>query len=744
MDAKTGEMGGCPMGQGDGGVRALLGRTNRDWWPEMLATEILNPNGPTNPLGEEFDYAEAFKKIDYQGLKNDLTALMTDSQPWWPADYGHYGPFFIRMAWHAAGTYRTADGRGGANSGQQRFAPLDSWPDNGNLDKARRLLWPIKQKYGEQISWADLFILAGNVAIESMGGPTFGFGGGRADVFEPERDIYWGSEDKWVNQGVQTRISPEHGMQQIEGPLAAIQMGLIYVNPEGPQGNPHDDEGMARDMRETFARMAMNDEETVALTAGGHTFGKAHGNGDPSKLGAAPAGADLAAQGFGWVSTNNSGCGEHTVTSGIEGAWTNTPVEWSKNYFRLLLDYDYELVQSPAGANQWQPINQKEEDMAPAAWDPSKKVPTMMTTADMALKRDPGYRKVSEKFRDDHEAFKDAFARAWFKLTHRDMGPKARYLGPEVPAEDLIWQDPIPAGTKPSDVDVAAVRAKIADSGLTVSQLVKTAWASASTYRKSDHRGGANGARIRLAPQKDWDVNEPAELKKVLDTLDRLRGNVSMADAIVLGGVVGLEMAGAKNVPFTGGRGDATEEQTDADSFKWLEPEADAFRNYVGKKKLAVKTEEMMLDRASLLGLSVPEMTVLIGGLRVLGANHGERGHGHFTKRPGQLTNDFFVNLLDMTNVWKAVEGSNDEEYVATDRKGGGECWRGTRADLIFGSNAELRAVCEVYAQKGGQDKFVKDFIKAWTKVMNADRFDLPQDGRKVEAIGIATPVMAK
>jgi catalase-peroxidase len=648
------------------------------------------------------------------------------------------------MAWHAAGTYRTADGRGGANSGQQRFAPLDSWPDNGNLDKARRLLWPIKQKYGEQISWADLFILAGNVAIESMGGPTFGFGGGRADVFEPERDIYWGSEDKWVNQGVQTRISPEHGMQQIEGPLAAIQMGLIYVNPEGPQGNPHDDEGMARDMRETFARMAMNDEETVALTAGGHTFGKAHGNGDPSKLGAAPAGADLAAQGFGWVSTNNSGCGEHTVTSGIEGAWTNTPVEWSKNYFRLLLDYDYELVQSPAGANQWQPINQKEEDMAPAAWDPSKKVPTMMTTADMALKRDPGYRKISEKFRDDHEAFKDAFARAWFKLTHRDMGPKARYLGPEVPAEDLIWQDPIPAGTKPSDVDVAAVRAKIADSGLTVSQLVKTAWASASTYRKSDHRGGANGARIRLAPQKDWDVNEPAELKKVLDTLDRLRGNVSMADAIVLGGVVGLEMAGAKNVPFTGGRGDATEEQTDADSFKWLEPEADAFRNYVGKKKLAVKTEEMMLDRASLLGLSVPEMTVLIGGLRVLGANHGERGHGHFTKRSGQLTNDFFVNLLDMTNVWKAVDGSNDEEYVATDRKGGGECWRGTRADLIFGSNAELRAVCEVYAQKGGQDKFVKDFIKAWTKIMNADRFDLPQDSGKAEAIGISTPVMAK
>ena len=726
MDAKTGEMGGCPMGHGDGGVRALLGRTNRDWWPEMLATEILNPNGASNPLGDDFDYAAAFKKLDYQSLKNDLTALMTDSQPWWPADYGHYGPFFIRMAWHAAGTYRTADGRGGANSGQQRFAPLDSWPDNGNLDKARRLLWPIKQKYGNSISWADLFILAGNVAIESMGGPTFGFGGGRADVFEPERDIYWGSEDKWVNQGVQTRISPEHGMHELEGPLAAIQMGLIYVNPEGPQGNPHDDAGMARDMKETFARMAMDHEETVALTAGGHTFGKAHGNGDASLLGAGPAGADLAAQGFGWVSGHESGgIGEHTVTSGIEGAWTNTPVRWSENYFRLLLDYDYELVQSPAGANQWQPINQKEEDMAPAAWDPSRKVPTMMTTADMALKRDPEFRAISEKFRNDHEAFKDAFARAWFKLTHRDMGPKIRYLGPEVPEEDLIWQDPIPAGTTPSDADVAAVKAKIADSGLTVSQLVKTAWASASTYRKSDHRGGANGARIRLAPQKDWDVNEPAELKKVLDTLEGLRGNLSMADAIVLGGVVGLEKAGATNVPFTGGRGDATDEQTDADSFKWLEPEADAFRNYVGKKKLAVKTEEMMLDRAGLLGLSVPEMTVLIGGLRVLGANHGERGHGHFTKRSGQLTNDFFVNLLDMTNVWKAVEGSNDEEYVATDRKNGGECWRGSRADLIFGSNAELRAVAEVYAQKDCEGKFVRDFVKAWTKVMNADRFDL-------------------
>ncbi len=725
MDAKTGDISGCPMGQGDGGVRALLGRTNKDWWPEMLATEILNPNGPTDPLGADFDYAEAFSKLDYNAVKADLTALMTDSQPWWPADYGHYGPFFIRMAWHAAGTYRTADGRGGANSGQQRFAPLDSWPDNGNLDKARRLLWPIKQKYGQNISWADLFILAGNVAIESMGGPTFGFGGGRADVFEPERDIYWGSEDKWVNQGVQTRIAPEHGMHELEGPLAAIQMGLIYVNPEGPGGNP-DPLQSARDIKATFERMAMDHEETVALTAGGHTFGKAHGNGDPATLGLAPSGGDLAAQGFGWVSgEEHGGIGEHAITSGLEGAWVNTPTEWSENYFRLLLDYDYELVRSPAGAQQWQPVNQKEEDMAPAAWDSSKKVPTMMTTADMALKMDPELRKISEKFRNDHEAFKDAFARAWFKLTHRDMGPKARYLGPEVPAEDLIWQDPVPAGTTPSDADVKAVKDKIAASGLTVSQLIKTAWASASTYRKSDHRGGANGARVRLAPQKDWDVNEPAVLAKVLGTLDGLRGNLSMADAIVLGGVVALEKAGATNVPFTGGRGDATEAQTDADSFAVMEPEADAFRNYVGKKKLSVKTEEMMLDRASLLGLSVPEMVVLIGGLRVLGANHGERGHGHLTKRSGQLTNDFFVNLLDMTNVWKAVEGSGDEEYIATDRAEGHETWRATRADLIFGSNAELRAVCEVYAQKGGEEKFVKDFVKAWTKVMDADRADI-------------------
>jgi catalase-peroxidase len=631
MDAKTGSIsGGCPA-HGDGGVRALLGRTNKDWWPEMLATEILNPNGPSNPLGDDFDYAEAFKALDYNALKADLTALMTDSQSWWPADYGHYGPFFIRMAWHAAGTYRTADGRGGANSGQQRFAPLDSWPDNGNLDKARRLLWPIKQKYGQNISWADCSSSPATSRSRAWADRCSASAAAAPTCSSPSATST-GARGQVGQRGRTDPHRPEHGMNELEGPLAAIQMGLIYVNPEGPGGNP-DPLQSARDVKETFHRMAMNHEETVALTAGGHTFGKAHGNGDPSKLGPAPAGGDLAAQGFGWVSSNESGCGEHTVTSGLEGAWVNTPTHWSENYFRLLLDYEYELVRSPAGAQQWQPINQRPEDMAPAAWDPNIKVPTMMTTADMALKVDPEFRVISEKFRNDHEAFKDAFARAWFKLTHRDMGPKVRYLGPEVPAEDLIWQDPIPAGTRPSDADVAAVKGKIAGSGLTVSQLIKTAWASASSYRKSDHRGGANGARVRLAPQKDWEVNEPAMLAKVLGTLDGLRGNLSLADAIVLGGVVGLEKAikdagGSAAVPFTGGRGDATEAQTDADSFAVMEPEADAFRNYVGKKKLAVKTEEMMLDRASLLGLSVPEMVVLVGGLRVLGANHGERGHG--------------------------------------------------------------------------------------------------------------------
>ncbi|MFM5884115.1 MAG: catalase/peroxidase HPI [Novosphingobium sp.] len=725
MNMKTETSGGCPVHPG--GVRALLGRQNSDWWPDALPVNILGQNGSADPMGSTFAYAQAFKQLDYKALKADLTALMTDSQPWWPADYGHYGPFFIRMAWHAAGTYRTADGRGGANSGQQRFAPLNSWPDNGNLDKARRLLWPIKQKYGPSISWADLFILAGNVAIESMGGPVFGFGGGRADVYEPERDIYWGQEDKWVNEGVATRIRPED-KAELENPLAAIQMGLIYVNPEGP-GGVADPLLSARDMRETFLRMAMNDEETVALTAGGHAFGKAHGAKPSDTFGQAPEGESLDRQGFGWLIDQAEIAKGNITTSGIEGAWSNNPTRWGGDYFRLLFKYDYELVHSPAGAQQWTPINPDPADLAPDARDPSKKVPTIMTTADMALKMDPEYRKISERFRDDQAALDDAFARAWFKLCHRDMGPKVRYLGPEVPAEDLIWQDPVPAGTKPSDADVAAVKAAIASSGLTVSQLVKTAWASASTYRKSDHRGGANGARVALAPQKDWDANEPAELAKVLSVLNGLRGSLSLADAIVLGGVVGIEQAAkaaghAISVPFSGGRGDASAEQTDAESFAPLEPQADAFRNYL-PKKLSVRTEELMLDKAALLGLSAPELAVLIGGLRVLGANHGGRAHGVLTKRPGQLTNDFFVNLLDMTTAWSAVEGSDAEEFVAKARSDGGEVWRATRADLAFGSNSELRAVAEVYAENGAETKFVADFVKAWTKVMNADRFDL-------------------
>ena len=720
MDAKTGD-GGCPM-KGTA-VRSLLGRTSRDWWPDSLPLDILHQGGASpDPMGDDYNYADAFKALDYQALKGDLTALMTDSKPWWPADYGNYGPFFIRMAWHAAGTYRTADGRGGSSSGQQRFAPLNSWPDNGNLDKARRLLWPIKQKYGKHISWADLFILTGNVAIESMGGPVFGFGGGRKDVFEPERDIYWGAEEKWV-EGVETRIQPEREME-LEHPLAAIQMGLIYVNPEGPGGVP-DPLGSARDMRVTFERMAMNDEETVALTAGGHTFGKAHGAGDAGLVGDAPEGADISLQGLGWTSSHESGMGEHTITSGIEGAWVNTPTEWSENYFRLLLDYEYELVRSPAGAQQWQPIDQKEEDKAPAAHDPSKKVPTMMTTADMALKMDPDYAKISEKFRTDHEAFKDAWARAWFKLTHRDMGPKARYLGPEVPAEDLIWQDPIPAGTEPSASDVSAFKSQILDAGFSVGQLVKTAWASASTYRRSDMRGGANGARLRLAPQKDWAVNEPQELAGILAKIESLRGNLSIADAIVLAGTAAVEKA-AKGagypveVPFTGGRGDATEDQTDAHSFEVMEPKADGFRNYLATKH-SVKTEELLLDRASLLGLSVPEMTVLLGGLRVLGANHSGSKNGAFTDRLGQLTNDFFVGLLDNDTFWEVVDTSGDEEFIGYDRGGRVERWHATRTDLIFGSNSQLRATAEVYAEKGNEEKFVRDFVNVWTKVMNAD-----------------------
>ena len=725
MDAKTsGSSLNCPVTSGE--ARKLLGRTSNDWWPDQLPLDILHQfGGSPDPMGKDFNYADAFDTIDYAALKSDLVALMTDSKPWWPADYGHYGPFMIRMAWHAAGTYRTADGRGGSNSGQQRFAPLNSWPDNGNLDKARRLLWPIKQKYGKQISWADLFILAGNVGIESMGGPVFGFGGGRADVFEPERDIYWGAEEKWV-EASETRIQPEHEME-LEHPLAAIQMGLIYVNPEGPGGNP-DPLQSARDMKVTFERMAMNSEETVALTAGGHTFGKAHGAGDAAHVGLSPEDADISLQGLGWASAYESGMGEHTITSGIEGAWVNTPTEWSENYFRLLLDYDYELVRSPAGAQQWQPIDQREEDMAPAAHDASKRVPTMMTTADMALKVDPEFRVISEKFRNDHEAFKDAFARAWFKLTHRDMGPIARYRGPEVPDEVLIWQDPVPVGQVPSAAAVADYKSRILNSGLTIGQLVKTAWASASTYRRSDHRGGANGARIRLAPQRDWAVNEPEELAMVLAKIEELRGELSVADAIVLGGSAAVEKAAhdagfAIAVPFTGGRGDATQDWTDAASFDVMEPTADAFRNYL-KTKHSVRTEELLLDRSALLGLSAPEMAVLLAGLRVLGANHKDAPEGVFTDRKGQLTNDFFVNLLDIDTVWKVVDTSGDELFVGNVRGAQNERWRATRTDLIFGSNSQLRATAEIYAENGHEEKFVRDFVSAWTKVMNADRFD--------------------
>ncbi|MDC8754876.1 catalase/peroxidase HPI [Erythrobacter sp. sf7] len=728
MDAKTGEMsGGCPF-HGSSEMRSLLGRTNRDWWPEALQLDILTEGGRSaNPYGEDFDYAEAFNALDYNALKADLTALMTDSQPWWPADYGHYGPFFIRMAWHAAGTYRTGDGRGGAGSGQQRFAPLNSWPDNGNLDKARRLLWPIKQKYGKNISWADLFILAGNVAIESMGGPVFGFGGGRADVYEPE-SVYWGTEEQWVNEGVATRIQPKEG-RALENPLAAIQMGLIYVNPEGPQGNPHDPEGMARDMRETFARMAMNDEETVALTAGGHAFGKAHGAHPSDTFGGAPESEVLELQGFGWLNDEAEIAAGNITTSGIEGSWSNNPTQWGGDYFRLLFKYDYELVKSPAGAFQWTPINPDPEDLAPDARDPNKRVPTMMTTADMALKNDPDYRKISEKFLNDQAALDDAFARAWFKLCHRDMGPKIRYMGPEVPAEDLIWQDPVPSGTMPSDAEVARFKDAILGSGLSVSELVKAAWASASTYRNSDHRGGANGARVRLAPQKGWAANDPDELAKVLGVIEQHRGSLSMADAIVLAGSAAVEKAARDagfdvTVPFTGGRGDAGAEHTDAASFEPLEPFADGFRNYLRTKSI-VRTEEMLIDKAHLLGLSIPEMTALVGGMRVLGANSGNRKHGVFTDKVGVLTPDFFRNLLDMGTKWKPVEGSGDEEYVGTDRATGAEKYRATRADLVFGSNSMLRAQAEVYAEAGAEGKFVCDFISAWNKVMNADRFDL-------------------
>ena len=719
------EVSKCPVMHD--GPRTMTGRTNKDWWPDALQLEILREGGRiADPMGADFDYAAAFKGIDYQGLKDDLTALMTDSKPWWPADYGHYGPFFIRMAWHAAGTYRTGDGRGGANTGQQRFAPLNSWPDNGNLDKARRLLWPIKQKYGNQISWADLFVLAGNVAIESMGGPVFGFGGGRKDVFEPET-VYWGTEDLWVDQGVETRILPEKG-KDLEGPLAAIQMGLIYVNPEGP-GGVADPLLSARDMRETFSRMAMNDEETIALVAGGHAFGKAHGAAQADSFSGSPESEALALQGFGWLTDADEIAAGNVTTSGIEGAWSNNPTSWSHDYFRLLFKYDFELVHSPAGAQQWTPINPDPEDLAPDARDPSKKVPTMMTTADMALKMDPEYRKISERFLANPAELDDAFARAWFKLCHRDMGPKVRYLGPEVPAEDLIWQDPVPAGSAPSDSAVSAFKTAILGSGLSVSELVKAAWASASTYRNSDHRGGANGARVRLAPQKGWAANDPDELGKVLAKIEELKGDLSMADAIVLAGSAAVEKAAADagftvSVPFTGGRGDASDAQTDAESFDALEPFADGFRNYL-RTKASVKTEDMLVDKAHLLGLSAPEMTVLVGGMRALGAVSGNTGHGVLTARAGQLTNDFFVNLLSMDTKWVSVAGSDDEEFAGLDRASGTEKWRATRADLVFGSNSQLRAVAEVYAQNDNKEKFVQDFVAAWVKVMNADRFDL-------------------
>lgn len=718
---------GCPVHGGEIKIRSLLGRQNKDWWPDALPVDMLHQHGVSpDPMGEDFDYAEAFKKLDYAALKADLTALMTDSKSWWPADYGHYGPFMIRMAWHAAGTYRVTDGRGGAGSGQQRFEPLNSWPDNGNLDKARRLLWPIKQKYGQSISWADLFILAGNVAIESMGGPVFGFGGGRRDVYQSEGDTFWGAEEIWVDQGAQTRITEEQ--VELEGPLAAIQMGLIYVNPEGPGGDP-DPLKSARDMKATFLRMAMNSEETVALTAGGHAFGKAHGAKPADTFGKAPASEAIHQQGFGWLTDADEIGKGHITTSGIEGSWSNNPTQWGGDYFRLLFKYDYELVESPAGAKQWQPINPDPEDMAPDARDPNKRVPTMMTTADMALKMDPEFRVISERFRDDQAALDDAFARAWFKLCHRDMGPKCLYLGPEVPAEDLIWQDPVPKGVVPSDAEVASFKAAVLSSGLTVSQLVKTAWASASTFRKSDKRGGANGARIALAPQKDWDVNEPAELAKVLAKLNELRGSMSLADAIVLAGSAAVEKAAKDGgfdvtVPFTGGRGDATQDWTDVESFHWMEPQADGFRNYL-KTRQPVRTEELLLDRASLLGLSGPEMTVLVGGLRVLGANHKDIPEGVFTNRKGVLTNDFFVNLFDIDTFWDLVDNSSDEEFIGYTRGGRTEKWRATRTDLIFGSNSQLRATAEVYAERGHEEKFVRDFVKAWVKVMNADRFDL-------------------
>ncbi|EMK6839964.1 catalase/peroxidase HPI [Vibrio cholerae] len=719
---KAGSSGQCPVMHG-GLTSANM--SNMDWWPKALNLDILHQHdSKTNPLGADFNYREELKKLDVEALKRDLKALMTNSQEWWPADWGHYGGLMIRMAWHSAGTYRIADGRGGGGTGNQRFAPLNSWPDNANLDKARRLLWPIKQKYGNKISWADLMILAGNMAYESMGLKTFGFAFGREDIWHPEKDIYWGSEKEWLAKsgGENSRYS---GQRDLENPLAAVMMGLIYVNPEGVDGNP-DPLKTAQDMRVTFARMAMNDEETVALTAGGHTVGKAHGNGKASNLGPDPEGAELHEQGLGWNNHTSRGIGRNTVTSGIEGAWTTHPTRWDNEYFYLLLSYEWQLTKSPAGAWQWEPINIKEEDKPVDVEDPSIRYNPMMTDADMALKIDPEYRKISERFYKDPAYFSEVFARAWFKLTHRDMGPKARYFGPDVPAEDLIWQDPVPAGRK--DYDVNAVKAKIAASGLSISEMVSTAWDSARTFRGSDKRGGANGARIRLAPQKDWEGNEPARLGKVLAVLEKIaaESGISIADTIVLAGNVGIEQAAKAagvnvTVPFAPGRGDATIEQTDVESFEVLEPLADGFRNWQ-KKHYVVTPEEMLLDKAQLLRLTAPEMTVLIGGMRVLGTNYGGSQHGVFTDRVGALTNDFFVNLTDMSYTWKPT-GRNSYEIV--ERKSGKVKWTATRVDLVFGSNSILRAYAEVYAQDDNKEKFVKDFVAAWTKVMNADRFDL-------------------
>ena len=735
-DKKTG---GCPVMHGS--VTKLHGRgqTNKDWWPNQLNLSILHQHNPSSdPMAGELDYAAEFKKLDLAAVKQDLTALMTDSKDWWPADYGHYGPLMIRMAWHSAGTYRTADGRGGASTGNQRFAPLNSWPDNGNLDKARRLLWPIKKKYGNKLSWADLYILAGNVALESMGFKTFGYGGGRPDIWAPEEDIYWGAEDEWLATSDKPN-SRYSGDREMEHPLAAVQMGLIYVNPEGPDGKP-DPLASGRDIRDTFERMAMNDYETVALTAGGHTFGKTHGAGDAALVGVEPEGGELEAMGFGWLSTHGSGKGRDTITSGLEGAWTPTPTKWDMSYFDVLFGYEWELTKSPAGAHQWAAKNLAEKDHAPDAEDAGQRVPIMMSTADMAMREDPAYRKIAEHFHKNPEEFADAFARAWFKLTHRDMGPKVRYLGPEVPAEDLIWQDPVPAVDHEliNAQDITALKAKLLASGLSVAELVSTAWASASTYRDSDKRGGANGARIRLAPQKDWEANQPQQLAKVLKVLEGIQsdfnaaqsGNkqVSLADLIVLGGAAAIEKAAqdaghSVSVPFAPGRTDATDEQTDADSFEPLKPEADGFRNY-RRTRFSVADEEMLIDKAQLLGLSAPQMTVLVGGLRVLGANHGGSKHGVFTQRPGALSNDFFVNLVDMDTVWKPTADDADV-YEGRDSHSGELKWTGTRVDLVFGANSQLRALAEAYAQDDAGEKFVKDFVAAWNKVMNADRFDL-------------------